>query len=120
MKLPRLPLLARVLIAIALGIAFGFFMPVWSVRIFTTFNALFDQLLRFLIPLIILGLVTPAIADLGKGASRLLLLTVGIAYVATVLSGLFGYGCSMLIFPHIIHACEGETAAAGAVPAFPP
>lgn len=120
MRIPRIPLLVRVLIAIALGIAFGLFMPAWGVRIFTTFNALFDQLLRFLIPLIILGLVTPAIADLGKGASRLLLLTVGIAYVATVLSGLFGYGCSMLIFPHIIHACEGETAAAGAVPAFPP
>ncbi|MGN1248352.1 MAG: dicarboxylate/amino acid:cation symporter [Paludibacteraceae bacterium] len=120
MRIPRLPLLVRVLIAIALGIAFGLFMPAWGVRIFTTFNALFDQLLRFLIPLIILGLVTPAIADLGKGASRLLLLTVGIAYVATVLSGLFGYGCSMLIFPHIIHACEGETAAAGATPAFPP
>ena len=120
MRIPRIPLLVRVLIAIALGIAFGLFMPDWGVRIFTTFNALFDQLLRFLIPLIILGLVTPAIADLGKGASRLLLLTVGIAYVATVLSGLFGYGCSMLIFPHIIHACEGATAAAGAVPAFPP
>lgn len=120
MRIPRIPLLVRVLIAIALGIAFGLFMPAWGVRIFTTFNALFDQLLRFLIPLIILGLVTPAIADLGKGASRLLLLTVGIAYVATVLSGLFGYGCSMLIFPHIIHACEGETTAAGAVPAFPP
>ena len=120
MRIPRIPLLVRVLIAIALGIAFGLFMPAWGVRIFTTFNALFDQLLRFLIPLIILGLVTPAIADLGKGASRLLLLTVGIAYVATVLSGLFGYGCSMLIFPHIIHACEGATAAAGATPAFPP
>ncbi|MGM9810414.1 MAG: dicarboxylate/amino acid:cation symporter [Paludibacteraceae bacterium] len=120
MRIPRIPLLVRVLIAIALGIAFGLFMPAWGVRIFTTFNALFDQLLRFLIPLIILGLVTPAIADLGKGASRLLLLTVGIAYVATVLSGLFGYGCSMLIFPHIIHACEDETAAAGAAPAFPP
>lgn len=120
MRIPRIPLLVRVLIAIALGIAFGLFMPAWGVRIFTTFNALFDQLLRFLIPLIILGLVTPAIADLGKGASRLLLLTVGIAYVATVLSGLFGYGCSMLIFPHIIHACEGETTAADAVPAFPP
>lgn len=120
MRIPRIPLLVRVLIAIALGIAFGLFMPAWGVRIFTTFNALFDQLLRFLIPLIILGLVTPAIADLGKGASRLLLLTVGIACVATVLSGLFGYGCSMLIFPHIIHACESETTAAGAVPAFPP
>ncbi|MGN0235326.1 MAG: dicarboxylate/amino acid:cation symporter [Paludibacteraceae bacterium] len=120
MKIPRIPLLARVLIAIALGIVFGLFMPAWGVRIFTTFNALFDQLLHFLIPLIILGLVTPAIADLGKGASRLLLLTVCIAYAATVLAGLFSYSCSMLIFPHIIHACEGETAAAGVASAFPP
>ena len=74
----RLGLLPRVLIAIALGIALGLVMPGWFVRIFLTFNAIFSQLLGFLIPLIILGLVTAAIGDIGRSAGKMLLVTVAI------------------------------------------
>lgn len=100
----KLPLLARIVIAIVLGIALGFVMPDVLVRIFNTFNGVFDQLLKFLIPLIIVGLVTSAIADVGQRAGRLLLVTAAIAYGATVLSGLFSYVCSVSIFPSIIDA----------------
>lgn len=98
----RLPLLLRILIAIILGIALGFVMPDMGVRIFNTFNSVFAQLLNFLIPLIIVGLVTSAIADVGRGAGKMLAITAGTAYLATVLSGLFSYGCSVLLFPSII------------------
>lgn len=101
-SLPRLPLLAKIIIAILLGILFGLFMPGAIIRGFNTFNSIFDQLLKFLIPLIIVGLVTSAIADVGRGAGRMLALTAGMAYGATVLSGLFSYECSTLIFPHIL------------------
>jgi len=101
-SLPRLPLLAKIIIAILLGILFGLFMPGAIIRGFNTFNGIFDQLLKFLIPLIIVGLVTSAIADVGRGAGRMLALTAGMAYGATVLSGLFSYECSTLIFPHIL------------------
>ncbi len=85
-----------------MGVALGFVMPDWLTRCFNTFNGLFDQLLRFLIPLIIVGLVTGAIADLGRGARRMLLMTAATAYAATVLAGLFSYGCSMVLFPPFI------------------
>ena len=98
----RLPLLLRILIAIILGIALGFVMPDMGVRIFNTFNSVFAQLLNFLIPLIIVGLVTSAIADVGRGAGKMLAITAGTAYLATVLSGLFSYGCSVSLFPSII------------------
>ncbi len=98
----RLPLLLRILIAIILGIALGFVMPDMGVRIFNTFNSVFAQLLNFLIPLIIVGLVTSAIADVGRGAGKMLAVTAGTAYLATILSGLFSYGCSVSLFPSLI------------------
>jgi len=109
MKLKRLPLLARILIAIFLGIVLGRIMPLWALSVFTTFNALFSSLLKFLIPLIIVGLVMPAIADIGRSAGRLLVVTVCIAYGSTVLSGLFSYGVSSTVFPHLITASTVAT-----------
>ncbi|MCR4994619.1 MAG: dicarboxylate/amino acid:cation symporter [Bacteroidales bacterium] len=98
----RLPLLVRILIAIALGILLGRILPEWLVAAFTTFNGIFSSLLKFLIPLIIVGLVMPAIADIGRSAGRLLLITVCLAYGSTVLSGIFSYGISSSVFPHLI------------------
>ena len=72
MKKFRISLLWQVLIAIATGIALGQFLPVPVARIFVTFNGLFGNFLTFAIPLIIIGLIIPAISDLGKGAGRLL------------------------------------------------
>ena len=72
-------LLPRVVLAIALGVACGFFLPGWETRIALTFNAIFGQFLGFAIPLLILGLVAPGIADLGRNAGRLLALTAALA-----------------------------------------
>lgn len=102
MKKINIPLVIKVLIAIALGVALGHFMPGWVVRATNTFTALFDQLLKFFIPLIIVGLVTPAIAEVGRGAGKMLLWTVALAYGFTVLSGLFAYLFSVELFPKIL------------------
>ena len=98
----KLPLLARIIIAIALGIGLGLVLPLPAVRVFVTFNSIFSQFIQFLIPLIIIGLITPAISDIGKSAGRLLLLTTIIAYGDTVFSGYFSYFTSAKIFPMLI------------------
>lgn len=102
MKKLKVSLLGKVVIAIILGIAFGQFLPDSIARIFVTFNSLFGNFLSFSIPLIILGLVTPAIGELGKGAGRLLAITALIAYGSTLFSGFFTYFSGAAIFPHII------------------
>ena len=84
-------LLPRVVLAIALGVACGFFLPGWATRIALTFNAIFGQFLGFAIPLLILGLVAPGIADLGRNAGRLLALTAALAYAFTLFSGFGTY-----------------------------
>ena len=102
-KLKKLPLLARIIIAIALGIGLGLVLPLPIVRVLVTFNSIFSQFIQFLIPLIIIGLITPAISDIGKSAGKLLLLTTIIAYGDTVLSGYLSYFTSSNIFPLLIN-----------------
>ncbi|MCS6712299.1 dicarboxylate/amino acid:cation symporter [Brachybacterium sp. EF45031] len=98
----RIGLLPRILIAIVLGILLGMVMPVPIARIFTTFNGIFSAFLGFLIPLVIVGLVTPAIGELGRGAGKLLGITAGIAYLSTILSGFFALAVSVLVLPRLL------------------
>lgn len=102
MKKIRIGLLGRIVIAIASGIGAGIIAPAWLIRIFLTFNGIFSQFLGFAIPLIIVGLVTTAIADIGKTAGRMLLLTVGIAYGSTVFAGAVSYLTGASFFPLMI------------------
>lgn len=102
MKRLKIGLLGKILIAIALGIVLGLFVPGWTVRIFLTFNGIFSQFLGFAIPLIIVGLVTPAIADIGNTAGKMLLVTVIIAYGSTVFAGLVSYLTGAALFPSMI------------------
>lgn len=98
----RFGLLPRVLTAIALGIACGFFLPEWATRLALTFNAIFGQFLGFVIPLLILGLVAPGIADLGRNAGRLLALTAALAYCFTLFSGFGTYFTCRAVFPWLL------------------
>lgn len=104
MKKLKTGLLGRILIAIALGVGLGFIAPAWMVRVFLTFNGIFSQFLGFAIPLIIVGLVAPAISDIGRTAGRMLLLTVGIAYGSTVFAGLVSYLTGAALFPGMIQS----------------
>ena len=89
----KLGLLPRIVIAIVMGVLLGNMLPEAWVRIFVTFNDL---------PLIIIGLVTPAIADIGHSAGRLLLLTVGLAYADTIVAGLLAFVTGTMFFPMLI------------------
>ncbi len=109
----KLGLLPKIGIAIALGVGLGFIFPVWLTRVFVTFNYVFAQFLGFMIPLIIVGLITPAIASLGRGAGKWLGITAGIAYISTLLAGLFALVIGVLVFPSLL---KGQTASATANP----
>lgn len=98
----RIGLLPAVLAAIALGMACSLFFPVWAVRVFATFNSIFSNFLGMFIPLLIIGLVAPAITDLGKEAGRLLAITIALAYISTVLAGLTAYFTGMACYPRML------------------
>ena len=102
-------LLTRIIIAIFLGILFSLFSPLWVVRIFATINGIFGNFLGFIIPLLILGLVAPGIADLGKGAGKLLAITAAIAYGSTIVAGFFSYFTTRWSLPLLINPDETLT-----------
>lgn len=95
-------LLPKILIAIALGIGASFIFPDGLTRVFVTFNSLFSNFLGLFVPLMIIGLIVPGIFELGKGAGRLLLITVALAYISTILSGFFSYATCSLSFDKLL------------------
>lgn len=106
MKKIKVGLLGKIIIAIALGVIMGMFVPEWFVRTFLTFNGIFSEFLGFAIPLIIIGLVAPAISDIGKTAGKMLIITVAIAYGSTVLAGIMSYLTGAAVFPGMIQSSE--------------
>jgi len=97
-------LLTKIIIAIAiiLGVLSSFIFPESIVRFFVTINSIFSNFLGFVIPLIILGLVAPGIAELGKGAGKLLGITTLIAYGSTIFSGFFSFFTTKWSLPILI------------------
>ena len=121
MKKLHLGLLPKILIAIVLGILCSLFFPTWAARVFVTFNSIFGNFLGMFIPLLIIGLIAPAIADLGKGAGKLLLITIAIAYLSTILAGFFSYFTCRATYPALLGSSVkalGEMDMAGSVKPF--
>ena len=111
MKKKQIGIFWKIVIAILCGVAFGYVLPEWGVRVFKTFNVFFAQVLKFIVPLLILGLVTPAIAGVGRGAGKMLLTVMLLSYVSTVLAAFFGWGCAAELLPNYVQ--EGLVANAG-------
>jgi Na+/H+-dicarboxylate symporter len=102
MKKITIGLLPKIIIAIILGILCSMFFPDEITRIFITINGIFGNFLGFAIPLIILGLVAPGIAELGNGAGKLLGITAIIAYGSTLFAGFFSYFTCEWSYPMIL------------------
>ncbi len=95
-------LLPKIIIAIMAGIGAGYIFPDWLGRIFITFNATFSQFLSFSVPLIIIGFVVTAIAEIGNKAGKMLLFTTILAYTATIIAGLLAYFTGIIVFPTLL------------------
>lgn len=106
-KIGLLPkLIAGIILGIIVGLISRSAQVYFVVRLLSTFTSIFGNFLKFIIPFIIIGFVAPGIADLGKGAGRLLGLTAGIAYVSTIIAGTTAYFLGATILPNVIKAGE--------------
>ena len=98
----KIGLLTKIVIAIVLGIVCGLFFPEWLQRVFATFNGVFSNFLGFFVPLLILGLIVPGIANVGKSAGKLLGITLALAYTFTLFSGFFTWGVCETFYPEML------------------
>ncbi|GAB6182042.1 dicarboxylate/amino acid:cation symporter [Desulfotomaculum defluvii] len=109
----RMGLLTRLVIGLAFGIFVGYFSKEILqfdalVRLLATFNSIFGGFLSYVIPLIIIGFVAPGIAELGKGAGKLLGITTLLAYASTVIAGTLAFLVGTGLLPRIVNAVGGQ------------
>lgn len=109
MKKIKIGLLARIVLAIALGVLVGSFAPEAVVRIMATFNGLFGNFLGFVVPLIIIAFIAPGIAQLGKGSGKLLGLATFFAYGSTIVAGFMAFFIATNVLPKFISSSSGES-----------
>ena len=105
---------ARLLLAIAIGIVLGLFIPNegWGVgvmQIVVTLKYIMGQVINFCVPLIIIGFIAPSITKLGNSATKMLGVAIVIAYVSSVLAAFMSMGAGFGIIPHlsIANSVEG-------------
>jgi Na+/H+-dicarboxylate symporter len=70
-------------------------------QVIVTLQQLLSAVIMFTVPLIIIGFIAPSITKLGGGASRLLGLALGLAYVSSVGAALFAMASGYAILPHL-------------------
>lgn len=108
----KIGLLPRLIIGLVSGIVIGYLSLAsgiqWPVRLLATFNGIFGGFLGYIIPFIIVGFVAPGIADLGKGAGKLLGTTVAIAYGSTVIAGSLAFLVGSMFLPGIVGGGAAE------------
>ena len=112
--------LVKIIIAIIVGIILGVLLKYLSgsafdngtdygeivARIFQTFQVFFGSLLKFIIPLIVIGLVAPGIGHLGKDAGKLMFITIALAFGFTIFAGYSTYGVTALLYPHMLEGAN--------------
>lgn len=103
-------LVTKILAGIACGVLLGLFLPDCGIRVLNTFRGIFLDFVKFLVPLIILTFLIPAVADSGKGAGRMLLCTLGIAYAFTLASGGLSFAASRMTLPRIMSSAPAGVA----------
>lgn len=98
----KLGLFGKIMLAMVVGIGLGFVLPEWGVRALKTFEVLATVLLKFMVPIVILGLVTAAIVEAGKNSGRMLMATFALVIVSVVASGYFALGASVVAYPCVL------------------
>ena len=99
---------ARLLLALAAGIALGLVFPENVMVVVVTLNYILGQLITFCVPLIIIGFIAPSITKLGNSATRMLAVAVGLAYLSSILAALLSMGSGYAMIPHLHIAGDND------------
>lgn len=109
----------RLLLAVILGLALGSGLggplaeswPAGSARamhVIEAFKYVIDQLIGFVVPLIVIGFIAPSVTRLGGRASRMLAVALALAYCSSLGAALFSAGAGYAIIPHLSIATNPE------------
>ena len=108
-KIGDLSLIIKLLAGLVLGALLGFVVNEAVMDVVVSVRHILGQIIFFLVPLVIVGFITPAIVRLGQNASKILVAAVALAYVSSVGAAFFSMVSGYLVIPHLSIATEAET-----------
>ena len=91
----------RLLAGVIIGIAVGLISNESFMNIIVTVKHLLGQVITFCVPLIVIGFIAPSITRLGKSASRMLSVSLVLAYTSSVGAALFSMVAGYGLIPHL-------------------
>lgn len=94
-------LIIKLVVALALGGILGRFANPAAMDVVVSAKYALGQLIFYAVPLVIVGFIAPAVARLGKDASKMLLTAVGLAYLSSICAAFFSAISGYLIIPHL-------------------
>ena len=99
----------RLIVALALGILLGRLFGEGPMKVVVSLQYIFNQLIMFCVPLIVIGFIAPSITRLGSNATKMLGVAVIIAYVSSVAAAFMSTAAGYLLIPHlsIVENIEG-------------
>ena len=108
-KIGDISLILKLLAGLVLGALLGFVANEAVMDVVVSLRHIFGQIIFFLVPLVIVGFITPAIVRLGQNASKILVAAVCRAYASSLGAALFSMTSGYLVIPHLSIATETET-----------
>lgn len=108
-KLADLSLIIRLLAGLVIGALLGLVASEGVMNVVVSLRHICGQIIFFLVPLVIVGFITPAIVRLGTQASKILFVAVLLAYVSSLGAALFSTLSGYAIIPLLSVASQAES-----------
>ena len=92
---------AKLLLGIIVSIVLGLFIPESLMVVLVPIKNILNQVISFIVPLIVIGFIAPSITKLGNNASKMLGVALILAYSSSVLAALLSMGAGYAIIPNL-------------------
>ena len=92
---------AKLLLGIIVGIVLGLFVPESVMVVLVPIKNILNQVISFIVPLIVIGFIAPSITKLGSNASKMLGVALILAYGSSLLAALLSMGAGYAIIPNL-------------------
>ena len=99
---------AKLLLGIIVGIVLGLFVPESIMVVLVPIKNILNQVISFIVPLIVIGFIAPSITKLGSNASKMLGVALGLAYGSSLLAALLSMSAGYAIIPNLTFGAATE------------
>lgn len=105
-------LMFKLILGIVLGVTLGSIANEGQIIIIDTIRSILGQLISYIVPLIILGFITPAIVSLSDNAGKILSVSLIICYLSSIGAAFFAFLAGRALIPGLNIVSAGDEARA--------